>query len=206
MKLYAYFGACSLAPHIAFHELGIDHEIVPLNLRKGEGQTSEHLQRNPTGAVPVLELDDGSHLTEVLAILLYLASLKPEYGWIPNPPFALYERLSFIATELHKSFYPIFFGRTLVTDAEAVRQLSDGYKERLHVRWSRISDWLGQQDYLLGSFGPADIYLYVILTWWIQVGENLDRWPDLKAFMQRMESRPGVLAALEQEKLKPLLV
>jgi len=203
MKLYAYYGACSLAPHIALHELGLDHEIVPLNLRKGEGQTPQHLERNPTGAVPVLELEDGSHLTEVMAILLYLASLKPECGWVPAPPFALYERLSFIASELHKSFYPIFFGQTLVTDPDAVKQLADGYKQRLRVRWSRISQWLGEGDYLLTSFGPADIYLYVILTWWIAVGENLDEWPNLKAFMQRMEGRAGVQAALAHEKLKP---
>lgn len=206
MKLYVMHGACSLAPHIALHELGLEHETVPINLRKGEGQTPEYLQRNPVGAVPVLETDDGKTITEVMAILLYLSSLKPEAGWIPADPIPLYERLSFIASELHKSFFPLFFGERLLTSKESVAELGAAYKERLNVRWGRVSQWLGDQDYLLGQFGPADIYLYVVLTWWLRgIQQSLDSWPNLLAFVQRVEARPGVLAALEHESLKPVM-
>jgi len=206
MKLYVMHGACSLAPHIALHELGLEHETVPINLRKGEGQTPEYLQRNPVGAVPVLETDDGKTITEVMAILLYLSGLKPEAGWIPADPIPLYERLSFIASELHKSFFPLFFGERLLTSKESVAELGAAYKERLNVRWGRVSQWLGDQDYLLGQFGPADIYLYVILTWWLRgIQQSLDSWPNLLTFVQRMEARPGVLAALEHESLKPVM-
>ena len=206
MKLYSFAGACSLAPHIALHELGLEHQIIPVNLRKGEGQTPAYLALNPTGAVPVLELPDGTALTEVLAILLYLAGRKPETGWIPADPIRLYEKLSFIATELHKSFYPLFFGARLVSSPEAVAELSGKYKERLAIRWQRVADWLGDQDYLMGSFGPCDIYLYVVLTWWLKgIGESLDRWPSLLRFVARMEQRPAVLAALQHENLTPSL-
>lgn len=206
MKLYLMPGACSLAPHIALHELGIDHETVSINLRKGEGQTPEYLARNPVGAVPVLETDDGRTVTEVLAILLYLAQRKPEAGWIPADAIPLYERLSFIASELHKSFFPLFFGERIVSTPEAVAELAKTYRERLAPRWSRISQWLGGQDYLLGTFGPADIYLYVILTWWLRgIKESLDPWPNLIFFVKRMEARPGVRAALEHENLTPVL-
>lgn len=195
-----------MAPHIALHELGIDHETVVINLRKGEGQTPEHLARNPVGAVPVLETDDGRTITEVLAILLYLAQGKPEAGWIPADSILLYERLSFIASELHKSFFPLFFGERIVSTPEAVAELSRTYKERLLPRFGRVSEWLGAQDYLLGRFGPADIYLYVILTWWLRgIRESLDAWPNLLSFVKRMEARPGVLAALAHEKLTPVL-
>lgn len=205
MKLYVMPGACSLAPHIALHELGIAHDISSINLRKGEGQSPEHLARNPVGAVPVLETEDGRTITEVMAILLYLAGKHPEAGWIPADPVPLFERLSFVATELHKSFFPLFFGERIVSTPEAVGELARTYKERLRVRWARVSGWLGTQDYLLGSFGPADIYLYVILTWWLRgIKESLEEWPNLVAFVQRMEARPGVLAALEHEQLKPV--
>lgn len=206
MKLYIMPGACSLAPHIALHELGIDHETVTINLRKGEGQTPEHLARNPVGAVPVLETDDGRTITEVLAILLYLAQRKPEAGWIPADSIPLLERLSFIASELHKSFFPLFFGERIVSTPEAVKELARTYKERLAPRFGRVSEWLGSQDYLLGTFGPADIYLYVILTWWLRgIKESLDAWPNLISFVKRMEARPGVLAALDHERLTPVL-
>ncbi|MBS2036286.1 glutathione S-transferase N-terminal domain-containing protein [bacterium] len=204
MKLYIAPGACSLAPHIALHELGIEHEIVPINLRKGEGQSPEHLARNPVGAVPVLETPDGRTLTEVLAILLYLAGQHPQAGWIPDDPVPLYERLSFVASELHKSFYPLFFGERIVSTPEAVAELAEAYRQRLRVRWSRVSQWLGEQPYLLGSFGPADIYLYVILTWWLKgIKQSLEDWPNLVQFGKRMEARSAVLAALEHEGLRP---
>ncbi|MFN8607240.1 MAG: glutathione S-transferase N-terminal domain-containing protein [Vulcanimicrobiota bacterium] len=207
MKLYIMPGACSLAPHIALHELGIEHEISPINLRKGEGQAPEHLARNPLGAVPVLETPDGRTITEVLAILLYLAGRHPEAGWIPADPVALFERLSFVATELHKSFYPLFFGERIVSSPEAVAELATAYRERLNLRWKRASLWLDGQDYLLGAFGPADIYLYVILTWWLRgIRQPLDEWPNLIAFVRRMQERPAVLAALAHEQLKPIQI
>ena len=69
MKLYACPGTCSLAPHIALHELEVNHELSLINLKKGEGRTPEFLQINPLGQVPVLIGEHGevpvsyTHLT-----------------------------------------------------------------------------------------------------------------------------------------------
>ena len=56
----------------------IEVEEVMVNLREGEQRTPEHLARNPFGKLPVLELDDGSHLLESLAIIEYLEDLHPD--------------------------------------------------------------------------------------------------------------------------------
>ena len=56
----------------------IELEEVTVNLREGQQRTPEHLARNPFGKVPVLELGDGSHLTESLAIIQYLEELHPD--------------------------------------------------------------------------------------------------------------------------------
>ena len=56
----------------------IELEEVLVNLPEGEQRKPEHLARNPAGALPVLELDDGSFLTESLAIVNYLEELHPE--------------------------------------------------------------------------------------------------------------------------------
>jgi glutathione S-transferase len=55
----------------------LDVEERPVDLTKGEQRSPEHLARNPRGTLPVLELDDGSHLTESLAIIEYLEELCP---------------------------------------------------------------------------------------------------------------------------------
>ena len=56
----------------------IDLQQISVNLPKGEQRTPEHLARNPLGRLPVLELDDGSYLTESLAIIEYLEECYPE--------------------------------------------------------------------------------------------------------------------------------
>ena len=58
----------------------IDLQQIAVNLPKGEQRTPDHLARNPLGRLPVLELDDGSYLTESLAIIEYLEECYPEIG------------------------------------------------------------------------------------------------------------------------------
>ncbi len=59
-------------------EKGVDIELVPTPLIKRTHKAPEHLARNPLGQVPVLELDDGSHLSESVSICRYLEELHPE--------------------------------------------------------------------------------------------------------------------------------
>ena len=70
MKLYYTPGACSQAPHIAIHELGLPYEAVKVDLatHKLEDGT-DYRTINPKGYVPTLELDDGTRLTEASVLL-----------------------------------------------------------------------------------------------------------------------------------------
>ena len=67
-------------------EKGLEIPFVIVNLARGEHKTPEFLARNPMGNLPVLELDDGSHLTESLAIIEYLEELHPEPPMIGTTP------------------------------------------------------------------------------------------------------------------------
>lgn len=68
----------------AGHELPIDQVIV--DFRENEQKSEEHLQRNPFGKLPVLELDDGSYLLETLPIIEYLEELHPDPPLIGSTP------------------------------------------------------------------------------------------------------------------------
>lgn len=61
-------------------------EEVTVNLQKSEQSTPEHLVRNPFGRLPVLELDDGSYLTESLVIIDYLEELYPDPPLVGRDP------------------------------------------------------------------------------------------------------------------------
>ncbi len=87
MKLYDF----PLAPNprrvrIYLAEKGLAIPRVAVNLRTGAQRAPEFLAKNPHGSLPVLELDDGTWLTESEAILEYLEELHPEPPMIGRTP------------------------------------------------------------------------------------------------------------------------
>jgi glutathione S-transferase len=81
MKLYSFFGAPNPRKLLVYlGEKGIKVPTQEVNIITGENRTPEFLAKNPLGGLPVLELDDGSHLTESLAIIEYFEDNHP------NPP------------------------------------------------------------------------------------------------------------------------
>ena len=84
MVLTLYFspGASSMAPHIALHEIGVPFESRVVSLHKKENRAPGYLALNPEGKVPTLLIDDRP-LTEVAAILFYLAKRFPAAGLLP---------------------------------------------------------------------------------------------------------------------------
>lgn len=83
LTLYFAPGSSSMAPHIALHEIGAPFESRPISLAKGETRTPAYLALNPEGKVPTL-LIDGRPLTEVAAILFYLARRFSAAGLLPE--------------------------------------------------------------------------------------------------------------------------
>ncbi|MFC3230207.1 glutathione transferase GstA [Marinibaculum pumilum] len=201
MKLYYSPGACSLSPHIVLREIGLPFDLEKVNLaeKKTEGG-EDYRQINPKGYVPALRLDDGDVITEGPAIVQYLADangrtdLAPAAGTLPRT--RLQEHLTFIGTELHKSFSPLF-----QKDApEAAKELA---KTRLFNRLDMVEQLLSDgRSYLLGdSFSAADAYLFTVANWTRPTGIGLDRWPNLAAFVSRVAGRPAVQEALKAEGL-----
>src|SRR5262245_36618689 len=109
MKLYFSPGDCSLSPHIVLRELGLEFELERVDFATKKTKSGEDfLAINPKGYVPTLVLDGGQVLTEGPAIVQYLADLRPESGLAPKwgtmERVRLQEWLTYIGTELHKSY------------------------------------------------------------------------------------------------------
>lgn len=200
MKLYYSPGACSLSPHIVAHEAGIALELEKVDLRSKQTESGQDfLSISPRGYVPALQLDNGEVLAEGPAIVQYLADLKPESGLAPaNGSMARYrlqEWLTYIGTEIHKSYSPLFNPATL----DSVREDRAAYLQR---RYGLIEQTLAKQPYLLGEqFSVADVYLFVVTNWARMVKLDLSAFPALQAFQERIAARPAVQAALRAEKL-----
>ena len=200
MKLYFSPGACSLAPHITLLEAGLPFTADKVDMRThrtSDGQDFDAI--NPKGYVPTLALDNGEVLTEVQAILQYLADQKP--GAQLAPPagtmlhYRLLEWLSFISSELHKNFGP------LLTPG-AVEAAKAPAREKLGKRLNYLANHLASRQYVVGEhFTVADAYLYTVLTWTRLVGIELAAWPVLAAYRDRVQQRPAVQAARRAEGL-----
>jgi glutathione S-transferase len=198
MKLYFSPGACSLSPHIVLREAGLPFEAIKVDLAtKQTADGADFKAINPKGYVPALQLDNGQVLTEGPAIVQYLADLVPDRQLAPaNGSFERYrlqEWLNFISTEIHKQFSPLFKPDT-----------PDSYKEtqkaRLAQRFGEISTVLEKQDYLTGDrFGVADAYLFTVLGWSKYFHIDLNQWPGIAKFVERVAARPSVIEALGVE-------
>jgi glutathione S-transferase len=201
MKLYYSPGACSFAPHIVVHELGLPVQTVKVDLRAHKlADGSDYYALNPKGYVPLLELDDGTRLTEAAVILQYLAdrkpgTLAPAFGGVER--YRLMEWLNFIATELHKGFGPLWYPDT----PEATRTKAIA---TLHKRFALVEEALGAHPYVAGdAFTIADAYLYTMLTWTKFLKVDIAGFPRLGAYMERVAARPSVQAAKAAESSPP---
>jgi glutathione S-transferase len=155
MKLYYAPGACSMAPHIALREAGLPYDLekVDLAAKTTEGG-ADYAGINPKGYVPALALDDGQVLTEVSAVVQYIADRAPGSGLAPRPGtperYKLLEWLGFIATELHKGFSPLWRPDTPDAYKPVVR-------DNLAKRFGYLDGQLVDRDHLMGSgFTVAD--------------------------------------------------
>jgi glutathione S-transferase len=200
MKLYFSPGACSLSPHIALCEAGLDFELEQVDLRAKQTKSGADFRKvNPKGMVPVLQLDSGDTLTEGPAIVQYIGDQKPASGIVPAcgtiERYHLMEWLNFVTSELHKNFTPLFKPTT-----------PDEYKTQaratLAERYAFLNEKLAGKSYLMGEhFTVADGYAFTITNWTRLQKIDLAPWPHVVAFMERVRARPKVQEALKAEGL-----
>jgi glutathione S-transferase len=200
MKLFYSPGACSLAPHIVLHESGLAFEGVLASTKTHQlADGSDYYAVNPLGYVPFLVLADGRTLREGQVISQYIADQVPASGLAPAAGtwerYKLQEWLSFISSELHKGFSPLFNPAT----PEDYKPL---VKERLLQRLTWLDGELAGKDYLMGStFTVADAYLFTVTNWAGFVKLDIAALANLAAVRARIAARPAVQAAMKAEGL-----
>jgi glutathione S-transferase len=196
MKLYYMPSACSLSVQITLHELDMPYTKVLVDNKKALPDGSDYHAINPRGQVPLLELDDGTLLSEGPAIVQYLADLKPGADLLPAvgtiDRYRELEWLNYLTSELHQRFYPLFKFPGFPDEAKG------DLRADLDKRLAFIAEKLGDRDYLMGdTFTVADGYLFTMLRWAGYLKVDLEGWPNLVAFRDRVAARPAVQAAMK---------
>ena len=183
LTLYFAPGASSMAPHIMLNEVGASFEGRPMSFHRKEMRAPEFLAINPDGRVPTL-LIDGRVLTEVAAILYYLARRHPEARLWPEDDIEMQAQviswMSFIAATVHPA------RRLGLERAREIYAIADGK--------------LGKREWVVGRYSIADIHLFR-LFW--RFHNSLEPAPgefaNLVAHHDRMMARPAVKKTIEAE-------
>jgi glutathione S-transferase len=168
--------------HIALHEIGVAFEGKPMSFRNNDMRAPKYLALNPEGKVPTL-LIDGRVLTEVAAILYYLAKRFPEAELLPRDDSEANAQalswMSFAASTLHPA-----------------RQRGLDHAKEV---WGIADRRLGQ-GWALGRYSIADIHLFRL--YW-RFANSLkpppEEFPNLTAHYARMMARPAVQRTIEVE-------
>ena len=200
MKLYFAPGACSLAAHIVIEEAGVPHTLERVDLASHKTEHGEDYTKiNPKGYVPALALDQGGLLTEVGVVLQYLSDQAPDRRLMAAAGtlerYRQMEWLSFISTELHKQFSPLF-------RPDTPAQIKEQQVKRIGQRLDFISETLARHPYLGGAdFTAPDAYLFTVFGWLGHLKVDTKPWPRLREHAERLGARPAVQRALKSEGL-----
>ena len=199
LTLYYSPGACSQAPHILMHEIGLEHDAKRVDLKTKKLEDGiDYLAINPKGAVPAIQLESGEVLTENAVVLQFIGDraswpeVLPPIGQFRR--YRVLEMVNFITTELHKRFSFLFN-----------REAPDEVKQFIRSDLAKKLDWidkrLGDGPFLMGEqLTLPDPYLFVISRWTDKM-IGLDNWPNLRAFYERMMERESVRNVLRFEGL-----
>ena len=199
MKLYLTPRTCALAVDIVAREIDLALELVWVDVRAKKLKDGGDLHRiNPKGQVPALETDDGQLLTEGGVIIQYLCDRHGADHLLPRSldmeRYRVLEWMSFMSSELHKTFTPLFRAST----PPAYRDIAI---ENLLRRFAWLDRVLATRGFLHAQrFTAADAYCFTIVMWAELHAIDLAQWPHLHAYLQRIAARPSVQAALAAER------
>jgi glutathione S-transferase len=194
MKLYYFPSPNPQKVRFALNELGLDCEMVPVDLTKGEQRAPAYLALNPSSRVPVL-IDGDLTLWESHAILAYLGE-KTGKLW-PTTPAGRADALRwlfFLAQHLSPSITEIAFNRIAVKvlgvkgDEEAIARGEKNLPPMLKV----IEDQLGRGKFVLGNeFSLVDCDYVPVLNVLEKASFSYRDFPRVQAYLDNVRERPA---------------
>ena len=199
MDLYFSPLACSMATRIALYEAGAaaNYFEVDPKTKIVQNDGTDFREVNPLALVPTLRTDDGVVLTENAAILQYVADRFPQAGITAKAGMErsrLHQWLCFIGTELHEGLF------VTLLDKKASSEVKEYILGKGLSRLDYLENYLKNREFLLDHFSVADAYLVTVINWTMATPPiELAKWPAVKAYYERLRTRPSVAKAIAEE-------
>ena len=174
-------------------QLGVPFRRIEYDIDRAETRTPEFLRMNPNGRIPVLELEDGRFLPESNAILFYLAEGTP---FLPDDRFGRAQVLSWMFFEQYSHEPNIATPRFWITHhvemTEERRVMLEPKKRLGYAALGVMEGCLEDQGFFVGDrYTIADIALYAYTHVAHEGGFDLEGFPAVRAWLERVAAQPG---------------
>lgn len=201
-QLYYAPGSASMGVRVLLEEIGASYELLETSIEIGGPRPDAQLKINPNGWVPVLVWDDegasSGAMYEAAAITVFLCDRHPEAGLAPStqdPDRALYlQTLVFFSNAIQTAFQQYYYPERFAdTPDDAPGSQRRGVR-RLEETWRIIDTQIGKKTWILGDrFSAADIYLYMITTWFDpSMDLRVDDFPNVARVARCAAERPSI--------------
>ena len=195
-------GACSMAAHIVLEESGEKYEGRKVNLAGGEQRTPEYLKINPHAKVPCLKLDDGTPISENVAILPYLGK---RFGlWPSNSKDELraMSHIGYFASTVHPAHGHVGRPERYAADPAAHAAIKETGLTNFHGYLKEIDGMLAGRQWIFDQYSVVDPYAFVFYTWGVRRELPMGELGSYTAHKDRMLERPAVQRVVADEKIK----
>ncbi|MDH3913109.1 MAG: glutathione S-transferase family protein [Rhodospirillales bacterium] len=193
MRLYDYLDSGNgYKVRLLLNQLAIPFELIELDIIKGETRTPEFLARNPNGKIPVLELEDGTHLAESDAILFYLAEGTP---FLPDDRLGRAQVLQWMFFEQYSHEPSVAVARFWLKHLEMTEARRAALAEKQRQGRAALGVMEGHLEarefFVGGAYSIADIALYAYTHVAGEGGFDLGDFPAIGAWLGRVRAQPG---------------
>ncbi len=201
LKFYMTPGSCSTGIHILLEELELVFEAYIVNLPAGDQFKPEFVAINPKSTIPVLVKQDGTPITDFVAIAWWLAKRSHKAGLLPadiEQESAVIETMNHIVGTIHMLGYTrIFTTDNYVFSMEDHARVKAQGEVIVKKGFTILNRQLAGKGYLFDSFSIADAALFYIEFWADRIGLPLPE--NCQAHYRLMLSRPVVQRVLREE-------
>jgi glutathione S-transferase len=187
--------------HVFLAEKGIEVPRVEVDLGSAENRAAPFLARNPMGQLPVLELDDGSHLAESVAICRYFEGLQPQPDLFGRGAREQAEIEMWNRRMEHELALPVFASFQMTHEffkgrVEQVPEFGAASKRKAQARLGWLDGELARRDWIAGPrFTIADITALVAIDFGRVTGIRIaPEQEHLAAWHARVSARPSAKA------------
>jgi glutathione S-transferase len=202
MKLYYLAGSCALAAHIALEHSGLAYE--PIRVERGKQTDPSYLAINPLGRVPSLVTPSHGTITEVPAVLSYIADMAPDRGLLPSigtrERYDALRWMAYLSSTVHPAFGRLWRAERFADDAACVGSVERAAARQLAEDFAYIDSQIANSEWVAGTeFSVADLYLFVFGRLGLRIATSTRNFPNFYRHTLSIANLTATMGAIMQE-------